>query len=365
MKANQLTLRHQVGQLLIFGFDGTEPSKSLDTMLRTLQPAGTILFARNIESAQQTYTLNAHIHQSQRIAPFLCVDLEGGTVDRLRNIIAHAPDVASIAKAGDKKLFKRHGRVIGEEVRALGFNVDFAPVVDLGYEASQKVLTSRTASADAKKVIEYARSFLDGLLAAKVLGSGKHFPGLGEGNLDSHNGMPVIDKAFKRLWEEDLLPYRELRKRLPFVMVAHAAYPAVTKDQLPASLASKWMRDILRKKIGYGGLIVSDDLEMGGALVHGPIEDISVETLRAGADMFLICHNEDFIWRSYEAVLREAEKDRRFAAQIKRSCNRVLRLKGKVRDFDTIAKAPNESTLAKLRIRVEKLRAEVVNDLPM
>ncbi len=365
MKARNLTLRHQVGQLLIFGFDGVSATSTLDTMLRSIQPAGTILFARNIEDAHQTYALNAHVYRSQQISPFLCVDLEGGTVDRLRKAIAHAPDVASIAVTGNRTIYERHGRAIGDECRALGFNVDFAPVLDLGFEASQKVLTSRTASTDPTVTVAYASAFLDGLTKAGVLGSGKHFPGLGEGDLDTHNGMAVIEKPLKKMWKEDLVPYRELRNRLPFVMVAHAAYPAVTKGKIPASLSSKWMRDILRKKIGYEGLIVTDDLEMGGALSQGSIEDVAVETLRAGADMFLICHNEDFIWRSYEAVLRVAESERRFAAHIADACDRVLKLKEKTKGFAKIASPPDERKIAGLRQEIEALRAEVLVGLPM
>src|SRR5262249_48961504 len=196
-----------------------------------------------------------------------------------------------------RKLFRMHGNILGLEARALGFNTDFAPVFDLGFAASRAVLSSRTASADPEKTILYAREFLRGLKAARVLGCGKHFPGLGEGNLDSHHSMPVVEKSWKAMWAEDLRPYRELRAQIPFVMVAHAAYPEITKDHQPASLSRKWMQEVLRKKIGYRGLIISDDLEMGGVLSTGPIEDVAVETLRAGADMFLICHNQELVWR--------------------------------------------------------------------
>src|SRR4029077_12758651 len=130
------------------------------------------------------------------------------------------------------------------------------PVFDLGFEASRSVLSSRTASADPKQTIAYAGEFLRGLKAAQVLGCGKHFPGLGEANLDSHSEMPVVTKPWKKMWAEDLLPYRELHRQIPFVMVAHACYPEVTKDKLPASLSKKWMQDVLRKKIGYRGLII-------------------------------------------------------------------------------------------------------------
>ena len=122
-----------------------------------------------------------------RIPMFLCVDLEGGTVDRLKKVIAPAPSVKDVFATGNRKLFRMHGNVLGLEARALGFNTDFAPVFDLGFEASRSVLTSRTASPDPKATILYAREFLRGLKEAKVLGCGKHFPGLGEANLDSHH----------------------------------------------------------------------------------------------------------------------------------------------------------------------------------
>ena len=114
----------------------------------------------------------------------------------------------------------------------------------------------------------------------------------------------MIDKPWKRLWNEDLLPYRELPRHLPFVMVAHAAYPQVTGDRTPASLSKKWMSEVLRKKIGYRGLIITDDLDMGGVLAAASIEDAAVETLRAGADMFLVCQKEESVWRAFEAVYK-------------------------------------------------------------
>ena len=144
----------------MIGFDGTELSNSVARTLRSIQPNGTILFKRNIADAQQTHALNRAIFDALRVPPFLGVDLEGGTVDRLRAVVAHAPDVASVASTGQKKEFERHGELIGQEVRALGFNVDFAPVLDIGFEPSRKVMTSRTASSDPRKVTQFAQAFL-------------------------------------------------------------------------------------------------------------------------------------------------------------------------------------------------------------
>jgi beta-N-acetylhexosaminidase len=318
-----------IGQLLIIGFDGTEMSARLASLLTKIQPAGVILFARNITGAEQTHTLLRECQKCVAMPLFTCVDLEGGRVDRFRNMIGPAPSAADAFATGDHRLFRKHGRVIGENCRALGFNLDFAPALDLAFEASRPVMSSRSVSADPKAVVTYAREFLRGLDDAGVFGCGKHFPGLGEANLDTHHELPSVEKPFKKLWEQDLLPYRIMRSELPFIMISHAAFPAATKDCTPASLSKKWITDVLRKKIGYRGVICSDDLEMGGVLASAPIEQAAIGHIRAGGDLALICHQEDFILRAQEAMIREAERDRRFARRVQESARRVLAFKKK------------------------------------
>src|SRR3981081_3370432 len=323
-----------IGQLLIIGFDGTEMSPRLASLLTKIQPAGVILFARNVTGAEQTHALLSECQKLVATTLFTCVDLEGGTVDRFRNVIGTAPSPAEVFATGSRALFRKHGRIIGENCRALGFNVDFAPVLDLAYEASRSVMSSRAVSDDPKQVVIYAREFLRGLGDAGVVGCGKHFPGLGEANLDTHHELPSVEKTLRKLWGEDLVPYRTLRRELPFVMVSHAAFPAVTKERTPASLSKKWITEILRKKIGYRGLICSDDLEMGGVLAAVPIKQAAIEQvtighIRAGGDLGLICHQEDFILRAHEAVIREAERDSRFARRVRESASRVLLFKKK------------------------------------
>ena len=349
----------QVGQLLIFGFDGTEPSARLRNAVSAIQPGGIILFARNIAEPRQTWELLNEARKHARKALFLCVDMEGGTVDRFKSVIAPAPAAADVFASGSKKLFRQHGRVVGEECRALGFNVDFAPVLDLGFEPSRKVLTSRTVSAKPLETVAYAKEVLKGLGDARVLGCGKHFPGLGEANLDTHHELPAIAKKWRRLWNEDLYPYRKLRKELPFVMVAHAAYPEVTGDRTPASLSRKWITDILRKKIGYRGLVISDDLEMGGVLAAGSIEHAAVETLRAGADIFLVCHNEEHVWATFRAVCKEAERDQKFAKLIGQAAARVMEFKKRHKDLRRFPSAPSDGVMRKLRESLGRLREAV------
>lgn len=354
-------LRRQVGQLLIMGFDGLEMDTKLHTTLASLQPGGVILFARNIESAPQTWALLRDCQGAASLPMFLCVDMEGGMVDRLKDVVAPAPSAQEVFAAGNPRLFRMHGNLIGLEARALGFNTDFAPVLDLGLEASRSVLTSRTVSADQNQVVRYARQFLSGLKAAKVLGCGKHFPGLGAADLDTHNDLPAVKRSWKQMWAEDLLPYRRLHRQLPFIMVAHACYPQVAREKLPASLSPRWISGILRKKIGYRGLVISDDLEMGGVLAAGPIEEVAVKTIRAGADIFLVCRNQELVWRAYEAVLRAAEKNRSFARYVATAANRVMKFKQRSRELHYSTSSPKSKVIKTLK-NVARALAGVVEE---
>jgi len=324
----------------------------LAARLKRLQPAGVILFARNIKSPQQTWQLLRECQRCVETPLFTCVDLEGGTVDRFREVLGATPAAAEVFVTHDPRLFCQHGQVVGENCRALGFNVDFAPVLDLAFEASRSVMTSRAVSANPKHTAAYGREFLSGLRSARVLGCGKHFPGLGEGKLDSHHELPVIDKSMKRLWEEDLVPYRMLAKQLPMVMVSHAAYPQVTKASTPASISKIWITDVLRKRIGYRRLIVSDDLEMGGVLSAAPVGQAAVEFVHAGGDLCLVCHREDYVLQAYETLVQAAERDKMFAKRVAESRRRVLACKKKWTKELKMGKSPSEAATNTLMRRL-------------
>jgi len=337
-----------IGQLLTVGFNGTEMTARLSSLLTRVQPAGVILFARNIKSAEQTWRLLRDCRKCVSTPLFTCVDLEGGSVDRFRDVLGPTPSVAEVFATGDRQLFRAHGRMIGENCRAFGFNIDFAPVLDLAFEVSRSVMGSRAVSENPRKTVAYAREFLAGLRAANVLGCGKHFPGLGEGKLDSHHELPVIEKSTKRLWAEDLAPYRTLRRQLPLVMISHAAYPQVTNDQTPASLSKFWITDILRKRIGFRNLIVSDDLEMGGVLSAAPLGQAAVQHIRAGGDFCLICHREDYITQAYEELVSTAARDAKFARRVEDAAARVLAFKKKSRKMLRAGKLPSAASVGKL-----------------
>ena len=349
----------QVGQLFIIGFDGTELSAALADMLNRIQPAGVILFARNIVNAQQTHKLLKNCQSCVRDRLFTAVDLEGGRVDRFRSLTGPAPSAAEVFATRDRKLFRRQGELIGKICAALGFNLDFAPVLDLAFEASRKVMSSRAFSTDPKAVVLYAREFLSGLKSAGVIGAGKHFPGLGEGNLDSHHDLPVIKKSFAHLWKEDIVPYRLMKRELPLALVNHASYPDVTRDRLPASLSKYWITDVLRRKIGYRGLVVSDDLEMGGVLASASIDQAAAEFIAAGGDLCLICHQPEGIEQAYETMLRKAERDARFRRRVLESARRVTAFKKKSKELKRRAPAPLPEKISRLSTQLWEFSEQV------
>jgi beta-N-acetylhexosaminidase len=244
------------------------------------------------------------------------VDVEGGTVDRLRDALAPMPSAQAVALAGKTtgktNLPYRHGELVAQAVSAFGFNTTLAPVLDLGLPASAAVMGTRCAAPTVAGVVAYARYFLAGLAAHGVAGCGKHFPGLGGGTLDSHLETPSIHRTLRELNREDLAPYRELRDELPMVMVNHAAYPATPGGNRPASASSYWITKVLRRRIGYRGIIFSDDLEMGGILKFMPIEEAAVTAIRAGTDLLEVCHSPELILRAYEALLAEGERSASF-----------------------------------------------------
>lgn len=345
-----MTLRQQVGQLIIAGVEGADPSSLERAWLKLIRPGGIILFRRNIEQPAQLAALFRTASEIAAAPLFRCIDLEGGLVDRLRDLIAPMPSPAAVFASGKPSNFIRHGRLIAREAKLLGFNTVLAPVLDLALPSSAAVMKSRVVSANPADVTAYASAFLDGLSAEKILGCGKHFPGLGGGTLDSHHATPLIARTWKQLWTEDLGPCRALSSKLPIVMVSHAAYPKI-KGRTPASISPFWISTILKNRIRFRGLILSDDMEMGGILTHCSIEDASIKAVLAGTDLIEICRDPSLIVRAYEALLSEAERSPAFSRRVKSSSLRVMQFKER---FLT-AQPPRTSSPA----QIAKLRAEV------
>jgi beta-N-acetylhexosaminidase len=302
--------------LLVVGLGATDLTGLERAWLKLLRPGGVILFKRNVADAKQTRALleEATSFCSTHAARF--VDVEGGTVNRLRDALSPIASVqavsAAMRSAKKPSLARAHGELIARAVKAFGFNTTLAPVVDLGLPEAAEVLGSRTAGATAQEVVAYAREFLAGLTAQGIAGCGKHFPGLGGATGDTHFVTPEIQRTRDQIWDEDAIPYRELHRAMPIVMTNHAAYPRTPGKKEPASASAFWIAETLRKRIGYKGIILSDDLEMGGILKFLSIEEAAVAAIRAGSDLVEICHSAELIIRSYEALISEAERSAAF-----------------------------------------------------
>jgi len=306
------TIRQAAGSLLVVGLSGPELTALERAWLKLIRPAGIILFRRNIQTAPQTRTLLDEATAYSGPAHLRCVDIEGGTVDRLRDAVAPMPSAKSVSRTGNLRLMQKHGELIAREARAFGFNTTLAPVLDLALPASASVMGTRAAAADPEGVIRYARAFLAGLAFRGAAGCAKHFPGLGGGTLDSHLETPSIQRTGAELWQEDLAPYRALSTELPMVMVSHAAYPRTPGKNLPATASPYWVTTVLQKRIGYRGLIFSDDMEMGGILKFMPMEEAAIAAVRAGIHLLEICHSPELILRCYESLIHEAERSATF-----------------------------------------------------
>lgn len=309
-------LRHAIGSLLVVGLSAPELTAMERSWLRLIRPGGVILFKRNIADATQTRALLDEATGFAAPHAVRCVDVEGGTVNRLRDALAPLPSAQAVGAAmrrlNKPTLAHEHGEIVARAVKAFGFNTTLAPVVDLALPEAAEVLGSRTAGADSSDVIAYARAFLAGLAAQGIVGCGKHFPGLGGAGGDTHFVTPTIGRSARDLWTQDLAPYRALHAAMPIVMTNHAAYPATPGNLTPASASSYWINTVLRKRIGYRGIILSDDLEMGGILKFMPLEQAAVAAFRAGTDLVEICRSPELVLRTYEALLVEAERSAAF-----------------------------------------------------
>jgi beta-N-acetylhexosaminidase len=327
-------LRQAAGSLLVVGLGSSELTGLERAWLRLVRPGGVILFKRNIVDARQTRALLDEVTSLGIGNAVRCVDVEGGTVNRLRDALTPMPSAqavgTAVARTGKGALAREHGALIARAVKAFGFNTTLAPVVDLALPESAEVLGSRPPGPNPESVVAYAREYLRGLAEQGVVGCGKHFPGLGGASGDTHFVTPAIERTDQQIWGEDLVPYRELHRQMPMIMMNHAAYPKTAGGDRPASASTFWITTILRKRIGYRGIVLSDDLEMGGILKFLPVDEAAVAAVRAGSDLLEICHSAELILRSYEALIAAAERSAAFRALLLDRARVVARKQAKL-----------------------------------
>lgn len=326
-RRRNVQLEEQAGQILIVGFGSGSLSAAETNWMKRIRPGGVILFRRNIAEAAQVTGLLRDADRLATVPLFRCVDVEGGLVDRFRDIVHPLPSAAAVFATGKRHLYRRHGLLIAREARALGFNTVFAPVLDLALPESASILKTRVVSAAPWRVIDYARYFLSGFKMEEVLGCGKHFPGLGGATVDSHQTTPVVHRQTRLMWRTDLAPWLAVASRLPFAMVAHAFYPWPGRDPALATVSRYWVTNVLRRQVRFKGIILSDDMEMGGILSQMPLEDAVVQAVGAGIQMIPVCRDPELIERAFETLVREGERSPAFASAIASAWRKIYRSK--------------------------------------
>jgi beta-glucosidase-like glycosyl hydrolase len=317
------SLEEKIGQLLLVGFRSTE-------QVKRLKPGGVVLFSWNMKDVEEARRLTAELrqlaHEQFRAPLFVAIDHEGGQVLRLRKGLTDFPDAAALGATGRPDLAFSVGKAMGHELRAIGANVNLAPVLDIGNARS--FLQNRIWGERGRPVGEMTTAFIRGLQSARVMAVAKHFPGHGRSVVDAHFKLPVLRESRETLWNEDLEPFRRaVAAGVDAVMTAHVAIPAV--DSVPASLSKRFIDGVLRRDIGFDGLVLTDDLEMGGVSDWGNPGDVAVKALRAGSDMILIVWSETTQRKVMRRIQRAVAQGELAEADIDRKLRRILRAKHK------------------------------------
>lgn len=280
-----------LGQLILTGVPGTTLDSDTAALFRRVQPGGFILFGRNIESAAQLRKLIDDLRDLSALEPIITIDQEGGRVSRLRLIGQEPPNAQQLRERDDLELVRRHGAITGRLLRLFGFNLDLCPVLDLSFDdEADNSLRGRCYGRDVAQVIRLAGAFNDALREEGIASCGKHFPGYSAANIDAHHDLPLIERTIAELNAHELAVFHAFAGRVDSMMICHAWYPCFEPQKTAASLSRRIVTDLLRNELGFEGLVMTDDLDMGAILNEYNLEETVRCAIGAGNDLAMICH---------------------------------------------------------------------------
>lgn len=316
----------KLGQMVMIGIQGTKVDDDSLYMLNQYHMGGVILFDRNMESPEQVKQLTSDLQaqSNEKVPLFIGIDEEGGDVVRMAEKLTPPPSQKEIGATGDIEQAKTWAIKTAKSLKDIGINVNFAPVADVGSN------DKRSYSTDANTVIDFVRAATKGYQQENIIYSLKHFPGIGKGKVDSHVDSSSIDVTKEILMAEDILPFKTIIDENDpndyFILVSHLKYPALD-EEYPASLSSKIMTDLLRNKLGYKGIIITDDMEMGAVANHNDFRSIGVKAIKAGADIVLVCHEYEHQQEVYLGLLDAVNSGEISQERIDESVKRIIKVK--------------------------------------
>lgn len=316
----------KLGQMVMIGIQGTKVDDDSLYMLNQYHMGGVILFDRNMESPEQVKQLTSDLQaqSNEKVPLFIGIDEEGGDVVRMAEKLTPPPSQKEIGATGDIEQAKIWAIKTTKSLKDMGINVNFAPVADVGSN------DKRSYSTDTNTVIDFVRAATKGYQQENIIYSLKHFPGIGKGRVDSHVDSSSIDVTKEILMAEDIIPFKTIIDESDpndyFILVSHLKYPALD-EEYPASLSSKIMTDLLRNELGYKGIIITDDMEMGAVANHNDFRSIGVKAVKAGADIVLVCHEYEHQQEVYLGLLDAVNSGEISQERIDESVKRIIKVK--------------------------------------
>lgn len=316
----------KLGQMVMIGIQGTKVDDDSLYMLNQYHMGGVILFDRNMENPEQVKQLTSDLQaqSNEKVPLFIGIDEEGGDVVRMAEKLTPPPSQKEIGATGDIEQAKTWAIKTAKSLKDMGINVNFAPVADVGSN------DKRSYSTDTNTVIDFVRAATKGYQQENIIYSLKHFPGIGKGRVDSHVDSSSIDVAKEVLMTEDIIPFKTIIDENDpndyFILVSHLKYPALD-EEYPASLSSKIMTDLLHNELGYKGIIITDDMEMGAVANHNDFRSIGVKAVKAGADIVLVCHEYEHQQEVYLGLLDAVNSGEISQERIDESVKRIIKVK--------------------------------------
>lgn len=334
-----MTLEEKVGQLVVVGLEGYTIDDNTKTMIENHHVGGLILFGRNVESSGQLLALVNSIkstNSKNKVPLFVSVDEEGGRVSRMPAEFKKLPRNDAIGKINSGDFSYKIGNILAEETKSFGFNMNFAPVLDINSNPQNPVIGDRAFGSDSQIVSKLGVQTMKGIQAGGVIPVVKHFPGHGDTSVDSHIGLPAVDNNIERLKSFELVPFNEaIRNQADAVMIAHILLNKID-PQNPASLSKAIITDLLRKQLNFGGVVITDDMTMGAIVKNYTISDAAIKAINAGSDIVLVCHGYDNELAVIGALKKAVQNGAITEERLNESVYRILKLKSRYRLSDNI-----------------------------
>ncbi|NEW04417.1 beta-N-acetylhexosaminidase [Paenibacillus sp. SYP-B3998] len=347
-KLEQMTVHEKIGQLIFAGIDGYEMNQQTRELIEMYYVGGIILYKTNVKNTGQLTELVNGLKQkntANRLPIWLGVDEEGGRVTRLPDEIVKTPPNKVIGNANSKEFAYSVGSLIGKELSAYGLNVDFAPDLDINSNPKNLIIGDRSFGENAAIVSTMGIQTMKGLQAQRVLPVVKHFPGHGDTSVDSHVGLPIVQNDLTRLRKLEFIPFAEaFKQQADAVMVAHILLPKVD-DQYPATLSKKIMTDLLRKELGFEGVIMTDDMTMGAIIKNYALGEAAVKSVLAGTNVVLVGHDYDKVVTVVEALRKAVEEKRIPMDIVDQSVVHIMKLKQRYQLTDEVVRPPDIESL--------------------